>query len=59
MDPNEVVNVRKAELLMAELQHPHSLGECHQVPTVPATMTWIEYWKTWCPKKKATKRRKR
>jgi hypothetical protein len=43
MDPNEVVMVRRKLLLMADPQHPDSDGSYHHVPTVPATITWMEY----------------
>jgi hypothetical protein len=43
MDPNDVVMVRRKLLLMADPQHPDSDGSYHHVPTVPATITWMEY----------------
>jgi hypothetical protein len=30
-------------LLMADPQQPDSDGSYHHVPTVPATITWMEY----------------
>jgi len=39
MDPNDVVKERIMLPVTAELQHPLSSGENHQVPTTPATET--------------------
>jgi hypothetical protein len=42
-DPNDVVVVRKKALLTAELQQQlASDGSNHQLPTIPATVTWID-----------------
>lgn len=44
MEPKLVVMVRIKLLFTAEAQQPHSSGAYHQVPTVPATTTWIEFY---------------
>jgi hypothetical protein len=52
IDPKEVVTVRRKLLLMADPQQPDSDGSYHHVPTVPATITCIEY----CAATSATRR---
>lgn len=44
MDPKDVVMARKKELLTAdEQQEAASSGSIHQLPTIPATVTWTVF----------------